>query len=493
MEVWSGDIHHNHEIIKDIHLSTTEQNYTEALLPPSTTLHFLSLINVNYIPLYMINGSNLSVWTATAETTTWFETFFYLFGTPDLSDKPSPTSAEQLQENLPNLHEQLCTGILTRVQYGENVKPKLPCTTEIVFYLSQPVADTERFAKSRPEAGHPFRARFGEYRIHALPLSSDLLKAIEFKALDPPLSEAEKQQAAGVSNVPKDGNQVELLESRLEPAKEPLEYVPRRKRAASLFEEATERRRKARRHGGESIALAASKHAQQISASQMYASVEKQSPSSSEPLRNGGLEGVRGSPLGPSHSRAISQSSNAGPSSKKEPDVHIDSDGPTGSLLEERNKETISRVVMAGMRLYGLSYRTRRSESRRQSVAPDAQPENGRDGLPNPVEADSYKLVYHQTYKSAVFAFRQYLRDEMLHTQMERVREVVDRLLAVFCCDPLEGSSQSESEDDPLATAAIADQTIAHIRTGSSGGEMSEKVQGLDIRQDKEPRAVDNG
>ena len=470
-------------------MATTEQNHANELLPTGTTLHFLSLINVNYVPLYMVNGSNLGVWTRNANTTTWFETFFYLFGTPDSSGRQSPISQEQLQEHLPDPHEQLCRGILTRVQYKENVKLPIPHTTEIVFYLSQPIADAERFPESLAESGHPFRARFGEYRVHALPLSSDLLKAIRYQALDPPLPEASTDDAVYTSNVSDNETQAQFFVPQFESEQEPSELALKRKRATSIFDEATESRRKTKRHGGESIALAASKHFQRDPASQIGLSTESQSQRPDEQALGGASNRGNRASLEQPRSRSTSTPNIPRPSSKRDPHLPITSDGVAVSLLEERNKETLSRLVMAGMRLYGLSSRSRKSDSGRLSTAAEGRPEQGDDSTPGPTDADTYKLVYHQAYKGAVFAFRQYMRNEFLHLQTERVREVVDRLLAVFCCDPLD-----KTQPEPTVAGTVgAERNETGFPAGPFRIDTSEAFKQPDIRREGKTEAVEYG
>ncbi|KAL9097892.1 MAG: hypothetical protein Q9165_000218 [Trypethelium subeluteriae] len=491
MDVWSGNIYHKNEVIRDIHLSTSEQNHANDIFPSDTTLHFLSLINVNYVPLYMVNGPNLGVWTTIAETTIWFETFFYLFGTPDSPERQSPISEEQLQEHLSDSHEQLRTGILTRVEYGENVEPTNPRTTEIVFYLSQPIADAERFPASLPQMGHPFRARFGEYRVHALPLSSDLLKAIQYRALDPPPLEVLTKEETSTSDDPSEQIEGQFLEPVLD--NEHLEQALKRKRTASLFEEATERRRKAKRHGGESIALAASKHSQQDSIMQSTPLTESQTQDRREPIPPAVSNGAMRPPPGHSRTRSTSIPNASGPSSARDSHLPMTPDAAIVSLVEERNKETISRVVMAGLRLYGLSSRSRKPDSRRQSVGLEVQPVQGKDGTPVPSEADTYKLVYHQAYKGAVFAFRQYMRDKLLHLQTEKVREVVDRLLAVFCCDPLEDDSGAAHEDQELAGTGRREPENAEVPASPSRVETEETLQQPNTHRRDKTAVIDTG
>ncbi|KAL9078329.1 MAG: hypothetical protein Q9157_002760 [Trypethelium eluteriae] len=435
----------------------------------------------------MVNGPNLGVWTTIAETTTWFETFFYLFGTPDSPERQSPIREEQLQEHLSNSHEQLCTGILTRVQYEENVEPANPRTTEIVFYLSQPIADAERFPESLPQTGHPFRARFGEYCVHALPLSSDLLKAIQYRALDPPLPEVPTKEEADTSDDTDEQIEGQFLVPVFD--SEHSDQALKRKRTASLFEEATERRRKANRHGGESIALAASKHSQQDSTLQSTPSTESQVQDRNESTPTAVSNGAMRPPLGHSRTRSTSIPN----ASARASHLPVMPDAAIVSLMEERNKETISRVIMAGLRLYGLSSRSRKPDSRRQSAGLETQPVQGKDSTSMPSEADTYKLVYHQAYKGAVFAFRQHMRDELLHVQTEKVREVVDRLLAVFCCDPLEDDSVAGHEDQAPTGTVERKPGKAEVPGSPSRVETEETVQQPNTHRHDKTAAIDKG
>lgn len=50
---------------------------------------------------------------------------------------------------------------------------------------------------------------------------------------------------------------------------------------------------------------------------------------------------------------------------------------------------------------------------------------------------DEYKLVYHNTLKAVVFAFRRQIAQVALQTQVGALQERVDVLLDLFCCDPL--------------------------------------------------------
>lgn len=56
------------------------------------------------------------------------------------------------------------------------------------------------------------------------------------------------------------------------------------------------------------------------------------------------------------------------------------------------------------------------------------------DQLP---EDEEYKLVYHQTFKGVVFAFRRQIGTVQLQLQQHELRDTVERFLGLFCEDPL--------------------------------------------------------
>jgi len=109
-------------------------------------------------------------------------------------------------------------------------------------------------------------------------------------------------------------------------------------------------------------------------------------------------------------------------------------DEPT---VESKNKDAISRVVMAGMRLYGYQQRKKTNRSRRRSASPSIRDAEAEQESEEAAKDEEYKLVYHQTHRGAVFAFRSSIASTSLHTQPNKIRDTVDRLLAIFCTDPL--------------------------------------------------------
>lgn len=106
--------------------------------------------------------------------------------------------------------------------------------------------------------------------------------------------------------------------------------------------------------------------------------------------------------------------------------------------IEAKNKDTISRIVMAGMRLYGLS----QSKARRKSRVSSGAASPALDTCFEEQEAErkqdeEYKLVYHQVFKGVCFAFRAHIAAKALQVHSHALQEIVDKLLAIHCTDPL--------------------------------------------------------
>jgi hypothetical protein len=108
--------------------------------------------------------------------------------------------------------------------------------------------------------------------------------------------------------------------------------------------------------------------------------------------------------------------------------------------------------------MHGLQQR-KKSKSQRGSLAPGVESQEQMSEEVAAEEAakdEEYKLIYHQTYKGAALALvrigqltlycliailtmlqRKYMSSEPLHQQPDRLRDVVEKLLLIFCTDPL--------------------------------------------------------
>lgn len=81
------------------------------------------------------------------------------------------------------------------------------------------------------------------------------------------------------------------------------------------------------------------------------------------------------------------------------------------------------RVVMAAMRMHGLQQR-KKTRSRRASVAPGAEESqdwNEQVEAEENAKDEEFKMVYHQTYKSAAFALVSRLGQPALSFELANV------------------------------------------------------------------------
>jgi hypothetical protein len=351
---------------------------------PSTPLRFLSTVDTAKIPLYLAAGPSLDVWTTSEATEAWFESM--LLSQPVLS-----TDIDATEHEWWNLaRSQSPIGILVQVQSRVETVQK-PSVTEILFY------GTIALSSAGPPA--PQHDQLPELRVHAIPLSSDLLyheAATDKPALSPacPTTDADAQ----------------FLSTSLNTC--PTPESPKRKR--DLFEEATIANKKARGKGGVGISAAAARGSESQPTLGHRKSISFDTDAR-PPSANGALPRPAPRPL----SRSPSISSDARPLSRK---GVLESSNKRSNLsqvatvslqLEEepttssRNKEALSRVVMAALRMHGLQQR-KKNRSRRESIAPGA--EDGRDvdaetAAEDAAKDEEYKGMYHQTYKGAAFAF----------------------------------------------------------------------------------------
>ncbi|KAI9690093.1 MAG: hypothetical protein M1820_010032 [Bogoriella megaspora] len=434
MGSWAGDVvgysPDRGICIQDLHIYCT---HADANIPFSenATLEYLSLVDVDRIPLCMINGPSLYVWSGSEDTRRYFETILDRNEESSKSAAPVDVSQHLAQSSL-TYHNQASIGILVRVQNPPDSKITTTRTTDLLIY----------FSKSNPNSGHPLTPppeaedvlhnTTPAFSVYALPLSSDLLEVAHQHSTSDPLPYAH------------DSDQ-EIDAQFLPPYPPATDPSLKRKRSASIFDNATDRRRKTKRHGGESIAAAASRHSLPAALPGARKSLHttddaSQSQSQSQVLMSGSqtateIAGNCQPAKRPSldhrsrsRSRSVCSLPRPSSSSKKTSNLctveNVQPLDEEASSLEARNKEIISRTVMAGMRLYGLS-----------SSARGATKTSGMEG--GAEDEDTYKLVYHQTYKGAVFAFRRAMGKEALGVKVEKVREVVERLLEVFCVDPL--------------------------------------------------------
>lgn len=380
------------------------------LLPDAAKLRFLSVVEVSRIPLYIAIGSPLHVETDNEDVETWFRNV--LVGPTTHDEKRHPWWQTARPDS------QL--GVLLSVESSNDVSGKTGSTiTEILVYATRYDSVQADLSKSVLAQTSDTRPTETELAVQALPLNSGLLCSDHHGEPTPPSSPSrlaiEGDAVFLPPIVPKREDVINELQGR------------KRKSASEFLDEATERRSKARRKGGEGVSAAASRSESQVPALLHRRSVSNSTNLSKQPRPLSRSPSVSSSRPGTALPTATARSSLSRVQSMA---------GQDSTDLATRNKESISRIVMAGMRLYGLSQRKGRKVQSTGTASPavdvsfdEAETERKRD--------EEYKNVYHQTFKGTCFAFRATIEGQDLQAMSQAVRDMVDRLLELFCNNPL--------------------------------------------------------
>ncbi|KAI9786956.1 MAG: hypothetical protein M1839_005187 [Geoglossum umbratile] len=535
-QLWSGDIVLDSDFapLQDIKLTVPSncKPVNNVLLPQNAELLFLSFAAPSRIPLHLVVGGALDVWTDNEATESWFRNFF-LNSTGQYGDRVESTAWW-------NTHTfQSDVGILLRVgDHSDKANSEViicPKITEVLLYgaiseissagqLPTPPASSSPAPSAVISEGAATTTIVKQLSVHALLLSSELV-----------YSEAQATTTGlGVEDL------ISLKAACRDPGVADAQFLPplfqhtgpetqpslKRKRTETLFEDATELARR----GGKDIpqATARSGSFPPLSPQTTVSKAETQNTGPEFPVNAGGslANFGRSSRERSVNARPSSSGSQRNwlsrPGSSHLPNVTVSKGGKEAgqirsarrrntlndtrwSLLslscnkltgdgehqasqteiseplslpeaqrpiELRNKELLSRIVMAGMRIYGLQQQKKPNKLRGVSEGPAAVDSHAS------LEIDEYKLVYHQAFKGACFAFRRHISVALL--KQDCVRDVVDKLLAVYCNDPLvvsrsEGEGvaafgQESVEKSPFAPGSVQQQCKT---TGTGNVEVS--------------------
>lgn len=165
----------------------------------------------------------------------------------------------------------------------------------------------------------------------------------------------------------------------------------KRDRLGSIFEEASDRSKKSRRRAGQSISLLASKSSG--APSSRWSTIDSQESRRDEPQQDQASFGAI--------QKSWSSEQICPASSKVSSTVSSQHE-----TLEARNKQCVSRIVMAGMRIHDLQKTKRTSilnklgNDKREAMSTIEEIA----GEENESEIE-FKSVYHHAYKSTIFAF----------------------------------------------------------------------------------------
>ena len=373
---------------------------------------FIASVDTARVPLCLAAGPSLDVWTTDEATQEWFASVL-LSKAPVAADAPGDRHAGPWWAYA---RAQSPIGILVKVD-AVQVRSSAPRITELLFYgtIAPPAqGPLPTPPSSSPELPYAQPERLPELTVHALPLSSDLIHQNILSEAPP------------VASILLTAESLSDVDARFLPSLQAHQSTPGSpKRKRDLFDEAAKARKKARGKAAENMSAAAVKthESQRTIGHRKSLSVDTKAVPSLDSRPNSAHSVLAYSSSRPL-SRSPSMSSESRPLSRKDPlegqarrstlsRVATVSLQPEEPNTEARNKEALSRVVMAAMRMHGLQQR-KKSKSQRNSVAPGLEAEQlSREAATEEAGKDEeYKIIYHQTYKGAVLALVRTLLSE---------------------------------------------------------------------------------
>ena len=422
--------------LPDIHLHSSKIA-SKSLIEPNARLRFLALVDLTRIPLYIAAGPSLNVQTDNETAVEWL--------TSHLLSEHVEQDSDGMASNAWGfgLTKQSACGILLKVETDKRRGAPTMRATEIVLYTSTDSSRVElptppaSSSPALPDHTHPHSHALHQdiIKVYALPLCSGLVRRA--------------QQASGLCSPPPEheGQAFYLPDATAK------NESSKRQKMLSLFEDATKQRKRLKGRGGESVA-------------QAMASID--GPTS----QHGLLSQIAGGPQVQGEENGLSKRERLSRVSSTH-SLQLDSVRPvsrSGALVQgkrsslhrvesalslrngsvipdvdnvfnETNKAAMAKIIMAGMRLHGMQQQKKPSKEASKPIKEGSNPSLARNasslaGPGNFEDAeDEYKLVYHQVFKAAMFAFRAHSHVKAIDHEV--MRDVVDRLLDLFCTDPL--------------------------------------------------------
>lgn len=362
----------------------------------------------NLIPLYLAAGPNLTLHCERDQSNVWFR---HVLVDESVFPKHMDSQGESPKWHRDGRHQSRI-GVLVRVPRParkDGEEGKTPRITELLFYASTTALGVAGKSLTFPtpssaENEHATKAATQNQAANqskrsviwqALPLSSDMLYSPSLYS-SVPLAPGEARFLPRSSSA--DGQQT---------------ASKRHSNLTNLFDEASDRRKKTRHKGGQSISLVASRSG----GPPLNPSLRAFDGQAVKREESQDCPGTVGLDEDPATTRAIQRTTAQLISPKQS---FVDGEGkvrpPLGpgttqealfrdDSIEARNKQIISRTVMAGMRMNGLEQRNRVSLRQKTSDHKvETQQEDRVRELGGQQDGDEFKSVYHHTYKATVFA-----------------------------------------------------------------------------------------
>jgi len=366
-------------------------------------------------------------------------------------------------------------GILVRVENRDQKDGNVVTPTELLFFASksheaQACPPTPpRSSQGRTSMDEQDDSESPTIAIKAIALCSNLLSRVPTGDITPPPSPTLEQPE-------RKGHFLPRFELPTKPAGEGHSH--KRKSATTTLDEALDRRKRPKKAAAEKDPATTTK---QPTRQPLQTRPLSRSPSLSNSLP-------------PSRRASVTVETAQPPKKSTLSRVQSINDKPFNDQ-EQKNKDAISRAVMAGMRLYGLSQSKTRKAERKGPVMPTESETASKTEEEMRLEKENdeeFKLVYHQAYKGTCFAFRKHIESIDLKACTAALQESVDRLLVLFCSDILlGGGGEAGTGEDAKSTFGSAARTEASPWESTHNGNGNEVVAIPSLRRKGIARSTD--
>ena len=428
--------------LTDLELHAHEET---ARLSLKANLRLIDTICTSNIPLYLIAGSPLEIYSENANTQEWL---LELLSPHHLQEESSSDVRRQSSDWWVRPGTQSVLGYLLEVESKEDAHVKsLPKLTQLLLYAATLSHGSNEAILPTPPPSSPSTRDIPEMRE---PETLDTAPSIVFRAL--PICSSASQIACQNKARLALGEHAEPCFIDIEVSQ--LDHIVDQVKGRELtlvFDDAFLQKKKLKRRGGEAVGHFVTDERDRLV-------LHRDQNSSTKKMRMNDRHTVNDS-LGKGRARQPSRSLSItsalcesiprppkkqlfplkqGQSQLQGGHSTVPMPGPPmldpyTNEIEQQNKSSISRIIMAGMRMHGLQQK--RNATQNTTLSPDIESalSSHRDE-----ETDEYKLVYHQTFKATTFLFRRQMRSRLLGA--DDLWNNIDRLLAIFCSDPLNTS-----------------------------------------------------
>ncbi|KAI4253970.1 MAG: hypothetical protein L6R42_007372, partial [Xanthoria sp. 1 TBL-2021] len=410
MDLWHGVVEFDDgkSYIQDFHFC--HPDVASPFLGELASLKFLNVVEIADVPLYLVAGPCLDVWTDNERTEQWLHQCLF--------DGLKYQETEDSNPWRERSGGQSGNGILLSVHGGRNADGgPTPEITEILLYAANsgsskvPAPPTPPTSSSPGPDNEEYRSS-PNVRFYALPLSSKIYKTFD----QAPIT----TQADPTSH---DHDFYYLPSPAEAQSHHDDDPAAKRPKIETLFDGATQIRRLHKKRGGEGIAKAMAAMDARMAMPALSSSSTLPEPSkihiprTRTPFSRASTTGcinlsppINASTSRPQSSHLSTQPRNQRSSLSRAPSVlspSIDesrsSEIPETSHndIEQQNKNSLSRIIMAGLRIYGLQQPRKKSISALETAESQASLTPCIGTVRE--QQDEYKAIYHQTFKAAAF------------------------------------------------------------------------------------------